>query len=147
MTRAVVRTGCITLAFGGCRESRPPPQASGGTSSSHVLLLHLDGYRADLTRTLLGQRRLPNLGVLVSRGRISYEATTVDKSETMKVIPSYLTSQLDSSLLGVVGWWQFDRSDFRFRNYWLDPAEVMNYALGARLSRSSHGAGFPLGAR
>jgi hypothetical protein len=54
----------------------------------------------------------------------------------MKVIPSYLTSQLDSSLLGAVGWWQFDRSDFRFRNYWLDPAEVVSYALGLSFPRS-----------
>src|SRR3990172_10619092 len=54
----------------------------------------------------------------------------------MKVIPSYLTSQLDSSLLGVVGWWQFDRSDFRFRNFWLDPAEVVSYALGLGFPRS-----------
>jgi hypothetical protein len=101
-----------------------------------VLLLHLDGYRADLTRELLEQGRLPNLGLLASRGRISYEATTVDKSETMKVIPSYLTSQLDSSLLGVVGWWQFDRRDFRFRNYWLDPAEVVSFALGLGYPRA-----------
>jgi hypothetical protein len=134
MKRVVLRALCLSLAFGGCREARPPPQTSGG--SPHVLLLHLDGFRADLTRTLLEQGRLRNLDFLGSRGRISYEATTVDKSETMKVIPSYLTSQLDSSLLGVVGWWQFDRSDFRFRNFWLDPAEVVSYALGLGFPRS-----------
>ncbi len=120
------------IAFTGCREPSPSPRPI----SPHVLLLHLDGYRADLTRELLERGRLPNLGLLASRGRISYEATTVDKSETMKVIPSYLTSQLDSSLLGVVGWWQFDRSDFRFRNYWLDPAEVVSYALGLGYPRA-----------
>lgn len=74
--------------------------------------------------------------MLAARGRITYEAATVDKSETMKVIPSYLTSELDSSLLGVVGWWQFDRSDFRFHNYWLDPEEVVSYALGLRFPRA-----------
>jgi hypothetical protein len=114
------------LAFGGCRPAASPPRPI----SPHVLLLHLDGYRPDLTRILLEEGRLPNLSALAARGRISYEATTVDKSETMKVIPSYLTSQLDTSLLGVSGWWQFDRSDFRFRNFWLDPEEVMSYALG-----------------
>jgi hypothetical protein len=111
--------------------TEPPPRPIAPQSP-----LHLDGYRADLARTLLEQGRLGNLGLLASRGRISYEATTVDKSETMKVIPSYLTSQLDSSLLGVVGWWQFDRSDFRFRNYWLDPAEVVSYALGLGFPRA-----------
>jgi len=136
MKRAVLLGIFLSLSFGGCRESGPPPQASGGAASPHVLLLHLDGYRADLTRTLLERGRLPNLGVLVSRGRISYEAATVDKSETMKVIPSYLTSQLDTSLLGVSGWWQFDRSDFRFRNFWLHPAEVVSYALGLSFPRA-----------
>jgi hypothetical protein len=120
------------LAFGGCRSHVTPPRPI----SPHVLFLHLDGYRSDLTRTLLETGRLPNLGILASRGRISWQTTTVDKSETMKVIPSYLTSQLDSSLLGAVGWWQFDRSDFRFRNYWLDPAEVVSYALGLSYPRA-----------
>ncbi len=125
MKRALASIVAAGIAAGGCRPSPPPRPIS-----AHVLLLHLDGYRSDLTRTLLAEGRLPNLSVLASRGRISYEATTVDKSETMKVIPSYLTSQLDTSLLGVSGWWQFDRSEFRFRNFWLDPAEVVSYALG-----------------
>jgi hypothetical protein len=107
-----------------------------GSKAPHVLLLHLDGYRPDLTRRLLAAGRLPHLGHLVSRGRVSFAAATVDKSETMKVIPSYLTSRLDSSALGVAGWWQFDRSDFRFHNYWLDPAEVLNYALGLSFPRA-----------
>ncbi|GMR22889.1 MAG: hypothetical protein BMS9Abin37_1268 [Acidobacteriota bacterium] len=108
----------------------PPPEPELDVlegSGKHVQLLHLDGYRSDLTRTLLEAGRLPRLAELAARGRISYQATTVDKSETMKVIQSYLTSQLDTR---VAGWWQFDRSRFRFANYWLDPAEVLNYALG-----------------
>ena len=99
----------------------------------HVQLLHLDGYRPDLVRALLRAGRLPNLARLVARGRIAYDATTVDKSETMKVIQSYLTSQLDTK---VVGWWQFERNRFRFSNYWLDPAEVLGYALGFEFPRS-----------
>jgi len=130
MRRAALLATCF-LALGGCQSHEGPRPAS-----PHVLFLHLDGYRSDLTRTLLEKGRLPNLHLLASRGRISWEATTVDKSETMKVIPSYLTSQLDSSLLGAVGWWQFDRSEFRFRNYWLDPAEVVSYALGLSFPRS-----------
>jgi hypothetical protein len=96
-------------------------------------MLHLDGYRADLTRSLLEAGRLPYLEYLVSRGRISFETATVDKSETMKVIQSYLTSRLDTE---VSGWWQFDRDQFRFRNYWLDPAEVVSYALGLHFPAS-----------
>jgi hypothetical protein len=132
MKRVLAAIAAAGILLGGCRSSSPPPRPI----EPHVLLLHLDGYRADLARELLEQGLLPNLGLLASRGRISYEAATVDKSETMKVIPSYLTSQLDSSLLGAVGWWQFDRSDFRFRNYWLDPAEVASYALGLRFPRA-----------
>ena len=108
-----------------CRAAPPPPPSA--PAPRHVVLLHLDGYRADLTRGLLEAGSLPHLAFLASRGRISYRTSTVDKSETMKVVQSYLTSQLDTA---VVGWWQFDRRDFRFRNYWLDPAEVLNYALG-----------------
>ena len=93
----------------------------------HVQLIHLDGFRSDVFATLLESGRLPHFEFLLSRGRVSYDAATVDKSETMKVIQSYLTSQLDTE---VVGWWQFNRSDFRFRNFWMDPAEVLNYALG-----------------
>ena len=111
-----------------------PPEAlvplAGGR---HVQLLHLDGYRSDLVRALVDAGRLPNLARLIARGRISYDATTVDKSETMKVIQSYLTSQLDTT---VVGWWQFERSRFRFSNFWLDPADVLGYALGFEFPRS-----------
>jgi hypothetical protein len=123
------RGGLLVLALlAGCgRESEEPPEAR--PAERHVQLVHLDGFRSDLARSLLEVGRLPNLRYLVSRGRVCFETATVDKSETMKVIQSYLTSRLDTS---VVGWWQFDRSDFRFRNYWLDPAEVLNYALGLK---------------
>jgi hypothetical protein len=123
--------GFVAVLLASCRDAaRPRPPVEGeraGEGHRHVLLLHLDGFRPDLTKALLESGRLPYLAYLQSRGRVSFEATTVDKSETMKVIQSYLTSELDTS---VVGWWQFDRSDFRFRNFWLDPAEVVSYALG-----------------
>lgn len=128
-TRLAAALLVLSLA-GSCREA-PPPRPE-GQAPRHVLFLHLDGYRADLTRALLEAGRLPHLELLADRGRISYQASTVDKSETMKVVQSYLTSQLDTT---VVGWWQFDRSDFRFRNYWLDPAEVLDYALGLTFPR------------
>jgi hypothetical protein len=135
MARFPLLAAVAAVALGSCRN--PPPESSTtGSSRPHVLLLHLDGYRPDLTKRLLTSGRLPHLAQLASRGRISFEATTVDKSETMKVIPAYLTSRLDSSALGVAGWWQFDRSDFRFRNFWLDPAEVANYALGLTFPRA-----------
>ena len=111
----------------------PPAAIVPPAGGRHVQLLHLDGYRPDLVRTLLRAGRLPNSARLVARGRIAYDATTVDKSETMKVIQSYLTSQLDTK---VVGWWQFERNRFRFSNYWLDPAEVLGYALGFEFPRS-----------
>ena len=101
-------------------------------SARHVQFLHLDGFRSDVFRALLESGRLPHFEFLASRGRISYDAATVDKSETMKAIQSYLTSRLDTH---VVGWWQFNRSEFRFRNFWLDPAEVLNYALGLEFPR------------
>ncbi len=95
----------------------PPAAIVPPAGGRHVQLLQLDGYRPDLVRALLRAGRLPNLARLVARGRIAYDATTVDKSETMKVIQSYLTSQLDTK---VAGGWQFERNRFRFSNYWLD---------------------------
>lgn len=128
--RARSLAAALSVALGSCRT---PPQPAGSLDARrHVIFLHLDGFRSDLTRALLDGGHMPYLAYLASRGRISFEATTLDKSETMKVIQSYLTSRLDTS---VVGWWQFDRSDFRFRNYWLDPAEVLNYALGLGFPR------------
>jgi hypothetical protein len=93
----------------------------------HVHLMHLDGLESNAFRALLETGQLPHFQFLINRGRLSHEATTVDKSETMKVILSYLTSQTDTD---VVGWWQFNRDQFRFRNFWLDPVEVLHYALG-----------------
>ncbi len=131
--RLARNTILAVLALLAARCSSPPAAILPPAGGRHVQLLHLDGYRPDLLRALLGAGRLPNLARLVARGRISYDATTVDKSETMKVIQSYLTSQLDTK---VVGWWQFERSRFRFSNYWLDPAEVLGYALGFEFPRS-----------
>lgn len=133
MRHSWIPVGALALLTS-CGETLPEadivPVAPAG---KHVQLIHLDGYRPDLTKALLETGRLPRLAELVARGRISFEATTVDKSETMKVIQSYLTSQLDTR---VVGWWQFDREEFRFANYWLDPAEVLNYALGLEFPTS-----------
>ncbi|HXH32684.1 MAG TPA: hypothetical protein VNJ01_17935 [Bacteriovoracaceae bacterium] len=93
----------------------------------HVHLMHLDGFRADVFQRLLQRGRLPHFEFLLNRGKISYDASTVDKSETFKVVESYLTSRRDTY---VTGWWQFNRSQFRFKNYWIDPPEVVNYELG-----------------
>ena len=93
----------------------------------HVHLMHIDGVRPDLFKKMLKAGQLPHFQFLLKRGKISYAAATVDKSETMKVIQSYLTSKIDTK---VVGWWQFDRTSFQFRNFWLNPIEIMNYALG-----------------
>jgi hypothetical protein len=129
MQKSVIVAVALALASCGAPppEQRAPLSRQRETTTRHVQLLHLDGYRPDLTQALLEAGSLPRLAELAARGRISYETTTVDKSETMKVVQSYLTSQLDTH---VAGWWQFDREQFRFANYWLDPAEVLNYALG-----------------
>ncbi len=126
-------TALAVLAAVAASCAPPPAEIVPPAGGRHVQLIHLDGYRPDLVQALLVAGRLPRLADLVARGRISYDATTVDKSETMKVIQSYLTSQLDTT---VVGWWQFERDRFRFSNYWLDPAEVLGYALGFEFPRS-----------
>ncbi len=100
---------------------------SADSSRRFVHLMHLDGFRSDLFRALLEARMLPSFAVLAQRAKLSYQASTVDKSETMKVIESYLTSRRDTH---VAGWWQFSRDGFAFKNFWLDPVEVVNYALG-----------------
>jgi len=96
-------------------------------SGDHVHIMHLDGVRSDLLKSMLEADQLPFLKFLLKSGKMSYEMTTVDKSETMKVILSYLTSRFDTE---VVGWWQFSRDAFQFRNFWLNPVEILNYALG-----------------
>lgn len=93
----------------------------------HAHFMHLDGWRADLFRALLDGGQLPHFSFLLSRGKLSTKVSTVDKSETMKVIESYLTSRRDTY---IAGWWQFNRETFAFKNYWLDPVEVINYELG-----------------
>ncbi len=94
---------------------------------SHVHLVHLDGYHSKVFQVLLNSHRLPHFEFLLKRGKISYQNSTVDKSETMKVIQSYLTSQHETE---VVGWWQWNRDSFEFRNFWINPLQVINYALG-----------------
>ena len=99
------------------------------TDFRHVHLMHLDGFRSDLFQALLEGGHLPHFSFLLSRGRLSLTNSTVDKSETMKVIQSYLTSKLDTS---VVGWWQFNRTDLLFKNYWIDLADMIDYAIGTK---------------
>lgn len=98
----------------------------------HVHLMHLDGFRPDAFKTLLRKGQLPHFSFLLSRGKISFKASTVDKSETMKVILSYLSSRIDTY---VTGWWQFNRDMTEFENVWLDPIGVINYAVGTRYPR------------
>jgi hypothetical protein len=108
-----------SLAF--FTSQRPDPEVR------HVHLMHLDGFHAGLFERLLAEGMLPHFSFLLARGKLSTVASTVDKSETFKVIQAYLTSRLDTR---VTGWWQFSRDEFGFRNFWLDPVEVANYALG-----------------
>ncbi len=93
----------------------------------HVHMMHLDGVRPDLFWEMLRHGQLPHFALLLARGKLSLEASTLDKSETMKVIQSYMTSKLDTE---VIGWWQFSRDELRFHNYWMDPLGIMNFALG-----------------
>jgi hypothetical protein len=107
----------------------------------HVHLMHLDGFHAGLFDALLAADMLPHFAFLLERGRLSSVASTVDKSETFKVIQAFLTSRLDTR---VTGWWQWSRDELRFRNFWLDPTEVANYALG--LEFPLHPSIFDIGA-
>jgi hypothetical protein len=93
----------------------------------HAVMLHLDGFRSDVFKELLQNHQLPHFEFLLQRGKVSFESATVDKTETFKVIESYLTSRLDTY---ITGWWQYSRKTKDFRNYWLDPDQVLNYALG-----------------
>ena len=61
-------------------------------------MMHLDGFHADLFRVMLEAGMLPHFDFLLSRGKLSTSAATVDKSETFKVIQSYLTSRLDTEI-------------------------------------------------
>jgi hypothetical protein len=93
----------------------------------YVHMMHLDGFRPDLFKALLDRNKLPTFQFLAERGKYSTEATTVDKSETMKVVESYLTSRRDTY---VTAWWQFSRDLYDFRNFWINPVQVANYGLG-----------------
>lgn len=108
------------------KSTKRKPSAS-NVQKPHVHLMHMDGIRPDVFKRLMEHGQLPHYRYLLDRGRINYSNSTVDKSETMKVILSYLTSSIDSE---VVGWWQFNRDNYSFRNFWLNPIEVINYALG-----------------
>ena len=90
-------------------------------------MMHLDGFRPDLFKALLDANRLPHFQFLATRGKYTTEATTVDKSETMKVVESYLTSRRDTY---VTAWWQFSRDIYDFKNFWINPVQVANYGLG-----------------
>jgi hypothetical protein len=93
----------------------------------YVHMMHLDGFRPDLFKALLDMKKLPTFEFLAERGKYTTEATTVDKSETMKVVESYLTSRRDTY---VTAWWQFSRDLYDFKNFWINPVQVANYGLG-----------------
>jgi len=93
----------------------------------YVHMMHLDGFRPDLFKALLDANKLPHFQFLATRGKYTTEATTVDKSETMKVVESYLTSRRDTY---VTAWWQFSRDVYDFKNFWINPVQVANYGLG-----------------
>jgi hypothetical protein len=93
----------------------------------YVHMMHLDGFRPDLFKALLDGNKLPTFQFLAERGKYTTEATTVDKSETMKVVEAYLTSRLDTY---VTAWWQFSRDLYDFKNFWINPIQVANYGLG-----------------
>ncbi len=96
-------------------------------SHKYVHMMHLDGFRPDLFKALLDMNKLPTFQFLAERGKYTTDATTVDKSETMKVVESYLTSRRDTY---VTAWWQFSRDIYDFRNFWINPVQVANYGLG-----------------
>ena len=96
-------------------------------SIRHVHAMHVDGLHAELFHQMLEVGMLPHFELLLARGKVSFTAATVDKSETFKVIQAYLTSRLDTE---ITAWWFFDRHTLRFHNYWLDPVDVVSYALG-----------------
>ncbi len=98
----------------------------------HVLFFHWDAARSDLTEAMLRSKQLPFLEFLLQRGRLSLKTLTVDKSETMSVIPKYLASKRD---LDVVGWWQFNRENLEFHNFGLVPEDALDYLFGLSFPR------------
>src|SRR5262245_32405295 len=96
-----IRHSLFLAAFAACASSSTEPGADecwesgkcdAARSGHHVQLIHVDGFRPDLFKALLEGDQLPHFKILVGQGKVSYEAATVDKTETMKVIQSYLTS-------------------------------------------------------
>ena len=98
----------------------------------HVLFFHWDAVRSDLLEAMLRKGQLPFLEFLLQRGRLSLETLTVDKSETMSVMPKYLASKRN---LGVVGWWQFNRDNLEFHNFGLVPEDALDYLFGLSFPR------------
>ncbi len=98
----------------------------------HVLFFHWDAVRSDLLEAMLHRRQLPFLEFLLQRGRLSLETLTVDKSETMSVMPKYLASKNN---FGVMGWWQFNRDNLEFHNFGLVPEDALDYLFGLSFPR------------
>ena len=137
-------TTVVVFALNSSCKEPPKTNAVAGKDFQHVHLMHLDGFRPDVFRSLLEGGQLPHFKFLLdgvsldgfnSGGKVSYVASTVDKSETMKVIQSYLTSRRDTE---VVGWWQFSRESLAFKNFWLNPEDVIDYAVGLRFPMSAN---------
>ena len=104
---AFLLSACIALvfmAFTACsNRGQPVPE-----DFRHVHLMHLDGFRPDVFKELLDSGQLPHFEFLLkgvqlegfqSAGKISYQASTVDKTETFKAIQSYLTSRRDTEVV------------------------------------------------
>ncbi|MBF0360447.1 MAG: alkaline phosphatase family protein [Oligoflexia bacterium] len=105
---------------------------SGVEKNKHVELIHLDGIHSGLIESMLKSGQLPTISKILEHGKSSFEVSTVDKSETMKVVLSYLSSKIESD---VVGWWQFNRDKLQFKNFWIEPMDLVTYALGLEFPR------------
>src|SRR5688572_11004365 len=138
--KLAVLLACLGLStFSACsrEDARKPEQPAASLeffrtipkdeAHKYVHMMHLDGFRPDLFKALFDMNKLPYFQFLAERGKYTTEATTVDKSETMKVVESYLTSRRDTY---VTAWWQFSRDLYDFRNFWINPVQVANYGLG-----------------
>lgn len=97
------------------------------TEKRHAIFIHLDGIIPEVFEKLKESNQLPHLNFLLEHGKYSNKTSTVDKSETMKVIQSYYTSKRETE---VVGWWQFNRDNLRFVNYDTHPVGLFDYILG-----------------
>lgn len=120
----------FSLILGSCtsltkQSSRTPQGTSEPQRFAHFM--HIDGLRPDVFEKMLNAGQLPHLQFLRSRGKVSFKTATVDKTETMKVIQSYLTSYHDTE---VTGWWQFNRDEKSFFNCDTNPVGILHYSLG-----------------